>query len=208
MAGLTLALIMAGGDGTRWLGNRPKEVAPILGEPVIARTVRQLRERGQPCVVVSHKPEVHAVLPPVVEVYAERHGFYLECAWALRERWLGRNVVLFGDVAYTDEALDALLAFREPIWWVGRSPEMFGMGFCPTKDFGGLLYDVLKEGREGAGKLRGRCWNLYEHWRYRGRRKCLWVSVTHNFSVVPEPTGDMDTLEMWQKVAAGFKNHG
>ena len=197
-------MVMAGGNGTRWAGIHPKCIAPILGEPVIARTLRQLRERGIPAIVVSHKPEVQALCDGA-EVYAERHPYIMDCAWALRDRWRGRNLVLFADVAYTDAALDKLLGAPGPIWWVGRRPEMFGMSWEDRPGTRQAIYAVVEESPHFAAKLRGRTLNVYRHWVYHGLREPSWTLVGERFTRIGDETSDMDTVEVWRGVSRAFE---
>ena len=201
-----LAMVMAGGEGVRWGQPTPKCVAPILGEPVIGRTLRMLKARNVPAIVISHKPEVQAVVNGA-EVYADRWPFYLDCAWALRDRWLPRNVVLFGDVAYTDFGLDALLKASGPMWWTGRCPEMFGMAWDERPDTREAIRAVVEAAPHVAGKRRGCCFNVYHQWVYDEPRHLAWVLVStkRSYTHIADETSDMDTVEIWQGVSRAFE---
>lgn len=46
------AILLAAGKGTRMLSDIPKPLSPILGEPLLQRTLRQLHEIGVPDIVI------------------------------------------------------------------------------------------------------------------------------------------------------------
>jgi len=137
-------MILAGGENKRWLGDGPKEVAPINGEPVVARAVRMCLERNITPTVISHKPEVQRVVAPLA-CYLEQSLYLLDVAWHLRSRWAKRTVILFGDVVYTDAALSAVLSCKEMLWWFGHNHEMFGHVWRPSRVSDQRILDVIKQ---------------------------------------------------------------
>ncbi len=198
---MTLAIIMAGGENTRWEQPTPKEIAPILGEPVIARTVRMLRERDIQPIVVTHKPEVMAAVPGC-EFWQTRRRFYVEHTWNLASRWQKRNVLLFGDCAYTNAALDKLLTAPVPIWWFGRKPEMFGMAWTDRPETRRVFSITAHDAYVVAGKRVGCCSTVY--WQWINRRSGSWREIGPSFTTILDETGDMDTPEQWRTVSERF----
>lgn len=50
--------IMASGEQSRWRAEGFKQLIPICGEPILGRTIRQIRTRGETPVLVTHHPEL------------------------------------------------------------------------------------------------------------------------------------------------------
>ena len=197
-----LAIIMAGGDGNRWELPTPKEVAPILGEPVVRRTVRMLRERGIEPVVASHKLAVAQAVNGA-RMIGERRRFYLSHADNLQPKWEPRNAILLGDVAYTDQALDTILAAPAPIWWFGRCPAMFAMVWQDTPRTREVIHRTVIDAFHCKGKRQGRTIAVY--WQWRDRRSGHWSQVRPDFTVIRDETGDMDYVRSWRLVAGRFE---
>ena len=65
-------LILAAGQGTRWKVNNPmriqKQLIPINGDPIIARTVKMCRRYAEDPMVVTNDPEIVASADGVIEV--------------------------------------------------------------------------------------------------------------------------------------------
>lgn len=119
---MTKYIIIAAGEATRW-GNHlgvPKHFAPINGEPIIRRTVRQLRERGvaqDDIYVVSKDYE----LSGCVNVYPKlnyKDNDDADKFLSSRQYWdaKGRTVVMYGDVYFSEEAIDIILEDRRKSW--------------------------------------------------------------------------------------------
>lgn len=126
----TRILILAAGDGERW-GNhhdRPKHFAWVCGEHLIERTVRQVLERdpGADVRIVVHDLGDDRYKIPGTKRATARHDPALGNAdkvLSARHVWhrTGRTVMLHGDVFYTDDALDEILADR-PGWHLYGRP--------------------------------------------------------------------------------------
>jgi hypothetical protein len=132
---------MAGGDDARWgdyLGAR-RHFAPIEGEPLILRTVRQLRERDCEVYIIAERPEYRIpgtqLVPPETTQWGQEalNGWNV---WDLN----GRTLQVYGDVAFTDAALDTICGDAVRRWQLygrhGRSSvkaygEIFAIGFWP-----------------------------------------------------------------------------
>lgn len=131
------AVIMAGGDGSRW-GNylgTTKHLLTIEGERLVERTVRQLVERGVDDIIVLGTPDVleafAAGATPAVAVAPRYVGLDIDKFRSTVEHWLVNDdpervtFVLYGDVWFSDAGLDRLLDVDElgdvrPFDFVGR----------------------------------------------------------------------------------------
>ena len=142
-------LILAGGDSTRWadhLGVR-KHLIPILGEPLIHRTVRLLHELHVYDVrIVCRVQDQFDYVPPGAQWTLMRT---VDREWeqeqeSSRHAWSpdGRTLILYGDCYFTAELLAAMVRNLVPDWrvygrWVGSTltgktyGEMWGWLFRP-----------------------------------------------------------------------------
>ena len=106
-------IIIAAGDATRWANylGVTKHYAKIAGEPVIERTVRLLRERGQDDIwVVSKGYEIAGVNNYRPKLNARNHDadkFISSQGLWHKEK---RTIVIYGDVYFTEAAIDTILA--------------------------------------------------------------------------------------------------
>ena len=166
-------IILCAGEQTRWGDpNNPKQLVDVGGEPLLARIVRQCRRAGHEPVIVTHDERL--LLSEKVYTPGKRR-WTIETLLSTRFMWDDRTVVLLGDVIYTRDALDKILASRELFQvfgrkelryrLVGRYYEIFALSFDQTQ--AGRVEDTLKravhmkeDGQISWGKLRV----LYEMW--------------------------------------------
>lgn len=124
-------LILAAGDATRW-GNYlgvPKHLAPLIGEPILHRTVRLIRELAPDAdvrIVVKDKRDPLYDVPGSRRYKARLNPGNGDADKFLSSRHLwdpqDRTIVLYGDCFFTREALHTILT-AEPVdgwWFVGR----------------------------------------------------------------------------------------
>lgn len=120
-AGMKRALILSAGDGARWgeyLGV-PKQLIPIRREPLLYRTVRLVRENGIVDVrIVTHDPRLRVEHCGVFR--PRRYRWTAETLLSTRHLWSARTLVLLGDVFYSDQAMDRIVNWSEPIAIFGR----------------------------------------------------------------------------------------
>lgn len=120
-------LIICAGEGTRWnnyLGV-PKHLAVLNGEAIIDRTVRQLRERGVEYLVILKDEDDRYPLPQAIvdvdyETNADADKFLSSKKYWNRE---GRTIILYGDVYFTDEAIDTILNYGSDDWLLFCRPD-------------------------------------------------------------------------------------
>ena len=116
----TTVLVLAAGCNWRgWTDETPKQLALIAGEPLILRTLRQLKERGydEEVVVVTHNKAIQAVVPRYFEpgVYYWRS----ETLVSTKELWDERTIVVHGDTVFSSAAMDLIVATQEPFMFIG-----------------------------------------------------------------------------------------
>src|SRR5262245_14331375 len=200
-------LVMAQGQQRRLDGvlSFPKHFVDILGEPLIARTLRLLRQ---------HAPDDITVIAPSTSAWEElcarhRARLYtqpdpgiciLDGIHNTRGLWdpSERTVILLGDVVYSRAALRTILADSRPIGFAGRPTgsritlcphgELFGLGFEPiARDrITGWLDDAMFRHHETYPERIGLLWGLY-HQLAGGRRV-----RPDLFSTIDDYTDDID----------------
>jgi hypothetical protein len=149
---MTRALILCAGDATRWngyLGVR-KQLVTVDGEPLLHRTVRLLRERGIGDIRIIVKPgdeQQFAVDGAIVEVAKlNPRKFEADRFYSSRRLWNtdGRTLILYGDVWYSDAAMNTIAADDRPGWQVYGRPrgskltgcrhgELFALSWWPAQ---------------------------------------------------------------------------
>lgn len=188
-------IIPAAGRQSRWgkgtLSQVNKLVIPIRGEPLLLRTHRQLDERDH-LPTVLRSPEA----PTALAGTGIGHSV---AAWKPGHR----TAVLFGDVVWSDAALDLVLACQAaPVTWFGRSGpgkhgrrhrEIFGLSFsasqqAPFRATIKAFAAMRPKGMTCGGwplyaLMQGRAWNDY--------------IVDENFVEIDDETSDFDRPEDW-----------
>ncbi len=121
----TRYVILCAGTGDRWDNHfdMPKHFAPLLGEPLLERTIRQVFARDASAdirIIVRDTADDRYAYPGCQLVEADLHPELGDAdklvssvhAWHKS----GRTAVLLGDVFYTDEVLDRILGSDSDDW--------------------------------------------------------------------------------------------
>lgn len=161
--------VMAAGSQKRWGIPFPKQLVPIGQELLIKRTLRQLRERGLDGTVITRNETIIRFCRDESYVKPSRS----ECRWLVEnvlthvKGYSGRQIVLLGDVIFSDATMDAICSCIDPVRvflrstlenrLVGFYQEIFGFTFDDRAR--GAVIDALEKARQhalrgGAGKLR------------------------------------------------------
>ena len=170
-------IVIAAGEGTRW-GNHlgvPKHLIEIEGEVLLARTVRQFAAYTADVVVVG--PDERYLIPPgrlhVPTITPSNGG--VDKFLSSKHLWNpeGRTVVAYGDVWFSDEAVDQIVGFWEHEWRlfarVGASTvtgcawgECFAQSFWAAHHAEHLKALELVRDLEACGEIgRGGGWEHY-----------------------------------------------
>lgn len=117
---MTTALILAGGDKTRWGNHRgvPKHMVPIGDEPLIHYLQRQLTARGVEVLVKCRPEDVADFVTTGTAVPVEFEPEPWQFEWDdSRHVWpQHRLLILYGDCFYTPQLLDAVVADTAKGW--------------------------------------------------------------------------------------------
>jgi hypothetical protein len=211
-----IVLILCAGEQTRW-GDvyNPKQLVDVGGEPLLFRTIRQVRRWGQEPVIVTHDERLR-VSQRSFEPTGRR--WTVETLFWTHPLWEDRTVVLLGDVIFTNDALDRIMACRAPLQifgrkelrhrLVGRYYEIFGLSFDRgehqrIKDVLQRAIDwVVGTGAPNGGKLR----SFYEL--YCGLPLDQYQHENEVFYPIEDWTEDIDAPEDYQQFKAMIVDRG
>ena len=113
-------VIMAAGRCVRWNNfmGIPKQLAQIDGEPIIKRTIRLLKERGVDDIYVTVRSYGQYGDLDVKEYISSPNEISIDRIYGART--LSPAIYLYGDVYYTEQAMDIILADNNDCRFFGR----------------------------------------------------------------------------------------
>lgn len=125
-------IIMCGGDYQFW--DKPKHLTEINGEPIVARTIRLLREVGVKDIAISsNNPIFKQFGVPVlrhnngftVRGHEDSDGFWVDCFYPTDDP----TCYIFGDVVFSPEAIKTIVEYEtDDIMFFG-SKKPFAEGY-------------------------------------------------------------------------------
>ncbi len=209
---MTRVLVLAAGEGSRWENYRgvQKHKIVIEGEVLIERIVRQFSQYSDDVVVVgrdkSYEVEgARCYIPSYHPKWKDMAKF-----WSTRDIWSDqRTVLVFGDVYFTDEAVETVMKDEGEFVFFLRSKgseltgkpwqEIFAVAFNGSSNE--MLKERILEIIELCKAFRTGGWHLH--------RK-LEEEYGNTFSVeIDDWTEDFDfsiDLERWEERRAVYKN--
>ena len=155
-------IIMADGDMKRWhaQSHTPKHLLTVGGETLLARLVRQIRQRdGEAEVFITSHNSAYEVPGAVRHEPRENH---LEIDRFTRELICDDVCFLYGDTYYTDAAMDLIAGTQtDGLWFVGNEKSIVAV----IAHDGQLLQNHVDRARDAflAGKITEcRGWQVYQ----------------------------------------------
>lgn len=194
-------IIMCGGNYSWW--KTQKHLIELNGEPLVARTIRLLRENGINDIAIStNKPELFERFG--VEVIDTQKSFTLAEGKGYSGRWLSGFVpteelvcYLFGDVIFSPNAIKTIINTpTNDIEFFASAPP-FGLGYRkPYAEPFGFKVSNQKHFRESIEKALA--WNgwrrepvSWELWQVIKGTKCNHIDYT-NYTAINDYTCDID----------------
>jgi hypothetical protein len=198
---VTRVIVAAAGGQTKWGGylGVPSHLAPIGGVPLLHRTLKQL----------GHLPDVHVTTPDddrYQTATAQRHirsADYPSEFHSTRNLWNrgGRTVLLYGDVYFTDDALDTIIGYEpRQVRVFGRyGPsaqtgcpygEVFAASWWPEHHSDLERRLLLVDSARRAGVTRPVPWMLLRN--YQGTPMSMHVVDPYWFGEIDDLTDDFD----------------
>ena len=121
-------LILAAGKQTRWKVDNPmriqKQLIPICGDPIIARTVKQCMRYGEDPMVVTRDIDIAQGSGANHIINPEAYGTILESLYSTRGYWGDPTTILLGDVIYSPWAMAVIMGCGEPLTFFGRRADL------------------------------------------------------------------------------------
>ena len=155
-------IIMADGDMKRWhaQSHTPKHLLTVGGETLLARLVRQIRQRdGEAEVFITSHNSAYEVPGAVRHEPRENH---LEIDRFTRELICDDVCFLYGDTYYTDAAMDVIAGTQtDGLWFVGNEKSIVAV----IAHDGELLRNHVDRARNAflAGEITDcRGWQVYQ----------------------------------------------
>lgn len=179
--GQPVTIIMAAGDGVRWRDHLgvPKHLVSIDGETLVHRTARQANDRGWRVDVVGldkRYPTPHSKLHLLPDAARWPTGTDADKFLSSRYLWSpdGRSIVLYGDVFFTDEAMNLIANFAVRDWTLfcrfgpnkltgHKAGECFAQSFWPEQQTRHLK--LLKRGGDLVRRGKLPRYGGWEHYR-------------------------------------------
>ena len=198
-------IIMCGGKYEKW--ETPKHLVEIHGEPLVARTIRLLRESGEEDIAISSNNDAFERFG--VEVLRHKNDYVLPKDRDASVPWLDAFYpmtspvcYLFGDVVFSPEAIRRIIetptdsveffasakpfAMTYPKHWA----EPFAFKVVDTVRFFKAIDQTKKLDRMGAFKRQPVSWELWQV------IKSTPLNVIRtNYTVINDYTCDIDTPE-------------
>ena len=203
-------IIMAGGQYDKW--NIPKHLTPIKGEPIVARTIRLLRENGVEDIAISTNQGGFYDFGVPVLIHKNEYrlglvttdGHWLNAFYPMDEP----VCYLFGDVVFSPEAIRTIVntqtdsieffASAEPLPENYPKPwaEPFAFKVVDTKLFFESIERAKRYDEEGCFYRMAVSWEL---WQVIKRTPLNRIDYS-NYTAINDWTCDIDSPEDVEKI--------
>ena len=199
-------IIMAGGIYRKW--HTPRHLTPIDGEPLIARTIRQLREAGVEDIAISSDNSVfeHFGVPVlkhdndyIAWEYDDYIGHWCNAFYPTDEP----TCYIFGDVIFTPEAIKTIVETEtDDIEFFASAPpfspsypkkwsEPFALKVVDTDHLKDAIEDVKEYEARGKFNRKPIMWELWQVIKGTPLNKIIYT----NYTVINDNTCDIDDPE-------------
>lgn len=203
-------IIMCGGHYEKW--QTPKHLLEINGEPIVARTIRLLRESGITDIAISSgNPAFEQFGVPVlkhkndytVRGYNDSDGYWCNAFYPTDEP----TCYVFGDVIFSPKAIqtivrtgtrDIMLFGSKPPYakeYPKKYPEPFAFKVVNTDHLKRACVQVKRLDKDGAFNRVPIAWELWSVIRNKAPNKMDWL-----YTAVNDYTCDIDTPDEIQQV--------
>lgn len=206
-------IIMCGGKYPNW--DEPKQIQPANGEPIVARTIRLLRENKVGDIAISSNNNIFKQFGvPVLNHYNsldDGHGVWLDAFYPMKKP----VCYLYGDVIYSPEAIKTIVDrhvtsieffassppyspeyikhWEEPFAFKVQDTELFRHCIEVTKHYDRMGLYPRKDGAIS--------WELWQVIKGTPMNQI----INDNYVVINDYTCDIDTLEDIDKIGGYIK---
>lgn len=184
----TRIFILCAGENTKYFGIT-RQLLKINGEEILGRTIRLIREEcADEIFIVTRNSVIENYIRNiesngVILVQPDGERYHMESLYSTKEKWVDKNIFLFGDVIFSKYAIKKILnsdnklilffRIRPHLYLNKRYPEMFGM-LIPMVESKRML-NIILSSYEGASKDGGASifYNIYSELGIRMGKKYL-----------------------------------
>ena len=186
--------IMAGGKNYFFPGGMRKQSLAVDGVPLIERTVNYARAMWnvEPYVIVDGGQPFG---PDMRYFYPSDSSTIVDSLKSTSGKWGHENIVLLGDVYYTQKALDVIR--RGNAFAYGAFAEIFGLKF-KRGEIVRLMRAIDKAKKEAEAGKTIRLWHVYRAWDGYPVNEHRLGAGYYQFPD-GEETQDFDRIEQYQK---------
>lgn len=210
-------VLMCGGTYEDW--EHPKHISEVCGEPIVARTIRLLRENGVKDIAISSLNPIFEQFG--VEVLRHDNPYTLPIGSDAKTPWLDAFYpmtvpvcYIFGDVVFSPEAIkkivetetDSIEFFASakplPFIYPKRWAEPFAFKVEDTTRFFKAIAQTIELDKQGMFKRQPVSWELWQVIKGTPLNK---VDYT-NYTVINDYTCDIDEpeeVEMFNRIIGG-----
>ena len=201
-------IIMCGGTYSAW--KTPRQLTKIKGEPIIARTIRLLRENGVTDIYISSHDERFAQFAPLLkhtnnfQGYVEHGGSWVDAFYPTEEP----ACYIMGDVVFSPYAIKTIVETEtKRILFFASSPpfsplyikqdaEPFAFKVVDQARFRTAIDYVKKNEESGIFRRRPIAWELWQVLNNEDVKKINY----HNYIVINDYTCDIDSVDDIPKI--------
>lgn len=210
-------IIMCGGIYSQW--EIPRQLTPIMGEAVVERTIRLLKEAGATDICISsNDPRFEAFGVPMLRHKNTFHGFvegagsWVEAFYPMREP----ACYLMGDVVFSPEAIRTIVdthvdgiqffASRPPFppEYIKPYAEPFAFKVVDQKRFREAIEFVKDNESTGIFRRRPIAWELWQVI----NDEDVWTINYHNYVAINDYTCDIDKPSDARLIELALKARG
>lgn len=186
-----IVLILAAGTEAGWekkIG-KAKQLLRLGKECVLARIIRQVRERGYEPVLVTHREDFIDVARDLAYYEPASRASIADTILHTQELWGDQATILLGDVVFGAATLDMVMAHRGAWTAFGNGAEIFAFSF--QREDHEYFISTLKKVIAHPLCKKGAPWQIYRI--YCGKRP-EWRHIDgHTFKYTRDATGDIDS---------------
>jgi len=185
-------IIGAGGNQSRWDGKIPKHLVDICGEPLLVRTLRQIR--GHKVFVLSDNPSIKVYWPSAFMPKEKR--YVIESYLSARNKWGEQTVLMHGDVLFGPETMQKILNYRGPARFFGTDQEMMALSFNDKDKVAEAIQKAIDWVVKNKGM--GKIWEIYRAYNNLPLDKHD-LGAQKNHDKVTDYSIDFDTTERYHQ---------
>jgi len=206
----TTVLILAAGDNTLWrkvYPGAPLKHLYILppGETIIARQIRQCKDRGIEPIVVTHEPTIIKESDGRHYVPVIRDGT-VQTLLSTISLWKERTIILHGDVIFGKIGMDQVFSWDKPYGSFGNYFETFAISFRKSQWLM-MVKLIMRTIELSHGELArgiGHMWNVFCKDDNRGPK----MMDRPEFILIKDYTSDIDAPGFWSSFNISVVDRG